>query len=80
MSADTVLQSNFQTLADWVHEHQRQEDPDGQAVPMSVEGSAAETGGGGAMDVDQAGKTIKLRHCAHLALQAQQAAFDAQQS
>ena len=71
MSADTVLHSNFQTLADWIHEHQSKEDSDSQAVPMSVESSAAERGGAGAMDVDQAGKIIKLCHCAHLALLAQ---------
>ena len=60
MSADTVLQSNFQTLADWTHEHQSKEGSDGQDVPMSVESSAAERGGGGAMDVDQAGKITEL--------------------
>ena len=72
MNADTVLQSNFQTLADWIPEHQSKEDPDGQAVPMLVESSAADRGGADAMDVDQAGKIIKLYPCAQLALLAQQ--------
>ena len=80
MSANTVLHSNFQTLADWIHEHQSKEDADGQAVPMSVKSSAAERGGARAMDVDQAGKISKLSHCTHLALLAQQYALVAQQS